>query len=206
MKIYIYGYNGNMAKRYRAILHELGHTVGGIDIEDQEYGFAHEDADAYIVATPTAGHIDDLYALEFCGRPILCEKPITKDIEELEVLLEDFKKSGTKLQMVSQYDYLIDDISTGHTVYNYFKSGGDGLAWDCINIIKHAKGIISIRNNSPIWTCKINGQKLNISQMDAAYIEMIADWLGNPDRTDFNGILRAHKKAAELDNLWKTSL
>jgi len=188
-----------MAKRYRAILRELGHETGGIDVGDDEYSFGHEDADAFIVATPTECHVADLYDLEHCNRPILCEKPITKNIEELEVLLEDFKTSGTKLQMVSQYDYLVDDTTSGMTSYNYFKTGNDGLGWDCINIIKHARGHISIRNTSPVWTCKINGQRINISQMDSAYIEMMTDWLKHPEYTDFRGILNAHKKVRDWE-------
>ena len=205
MKVYIYGYNGNMARRYRAILSRLGHEAGGEDL-GTIHGFSLAEADAVIVATPTDTHARLLMDLRDSGKPILCEKPITKRLDELEHVLQALKGTGTKLQMVSQYDYLVDDDFEGPTVYDYFKSGSDGLYWDCINIIKHARDYVRVSNDSPVWKCMINGQKLNIGLMDRAYIEMIKDWLANLKQpTDYAGIWRAHKKVHDLEAKWLAS-
>jgi hypothetical protein len=198
LKIYIFGYKGNMARRYRAILRHLGHKAGGEDT-DGVHEFTQREADAIIVATPTATHCEILHDLRDSGLPILCEKPITKSMTQLETLLDDLKKAGTKLEMVSQYDYLVDPCAVGDTSYDYYRSGGDGLAWDCINIIKHAKGTVTLAAESPVWRCTINGQVLSLRDMDHAYVEMMDHWLRDPTRTDFDKIYAAHKKAHDME-------
>lgn len=194
-KVYIYGYAGNMGQRYRAILGALGHTWMGEDVGDRSVGTV-EESDAIIVATPTDTHVEVLRALKDCGKPVLCEKPITMDVTELRALMAELVVAGTKLQMVSQYDYLIDPKSKGPTFYDYFKSGRDGLAWDCIQIISHAKGEVVLKNESPIWQCQINGKLLDISKMDSAYAAMVRDWLEAP-RNDVSRILDSHQKVVE---------
>lgn len=198
MKVYLFGYNGNMARRYRAILDFLGHEHGGEDV-DGVHGFPHKDADALIVATPTYTHCDLLQHLRRCGKPILCEKPLSTFPAQLEACLTELKEAGTRLSMVSQYDYLIDPKAEGETIYDYYRSGADGLFWDCINIVKHAKGPITLRNKSPFWKCMVNGQILNIEDMDYAYIDMMEDWLKYPGTTDFDGIRAAHRKVYALE-------
>lgn len=131
-------------------------------------------------------------------KPVLCEKPICKDPDELLALMAECRKAGTRLQMVSQYDYLVDRKSHGPSHWDYYKSGGDGLAWDCIQIIGHAKERPSLKNMSPIWSCMINGKPLQIEQMDFAYIWMIRDWLDKP-RDDIDRILESHKAVAKWE-------
>lgn len=204
MKIFMLGAHGNMARRYTAILKYLGHEVHGFDVPGftEKHPLAEQvkvdaiTADAVIVATPTDTHAKLLSFLSDCTRPILCEKPISKDLHELERVLSECKSKGARLQMVSQYDYLVDAESKGDTIYDYYKSGADGIEWDCINILYHAKGSVTLRNESPVWTCTINGQPLNIRDMDHAYVEMLDHWLRDPTRTDYDRIWEAHKKAA----------
>jgi hypothetical protein len=206
VKVYIAGAKGNMGRRYSAILRHLGHEVSGFDLphfqgfgDDMAADIASEaeQSDAVIIATPTDTHARLLTFFRQCERPILCEKPISKNMKEVERLLVQLQRSD--FQMVSQYDYLIDDVDEGPTVYDYFRSGTDGIYWDCINVIKHAKGYVRVANDSPVWKCQINGQKLNLGLMDQAYVEMIRDWLANPRRTDVDGIWKAHKKVHDLE-------
>ncbi len=125
-------------------------------------------------------------------KPILCEKPICKDPDELLALMAECRRAGTRLQMVSQYDHLVG-TGTGPSYWNYFKSGNDGLAWDCIQIIGLAKERPVLDNTSPIWSCMINGLKIYIEQMDKAYILMIREWLLRP-RDDIERIITSHLK------------
>ena len=201
MKIYIAGARGVMGTRYAAILRHLGHDVWGFDLPD--FGPSHEFAaqvsaeamasDGIIIATPTETHVPLLRFFAYCGRPILCEKPITTKVDELDDLVWDLVKAGARVQMVSQYDHLVDGRSEGPTVYDYYRHGADGLAWDCINIIYHARGRTELREQSPTWSCVINGKVLSLGDMDRAYVEMIEQWLRDP-RSDLERIIEAHRK------------
>ncbi len=133
------------------------------------------------------------------GKPILCEKPICKSMGELHLLIAECRVAGTKLQMVSQYDYMVGDRNRrGPSHWNYFKSGNDGLAWDCIQIIGLACALPDLKNDSPFWSCSINGMELHIEDMDKAYNWMIFDWLKNP-RDDFDRILATHQKVIDWE-------
>lgn len=171
-KIAVLGCKGNMGRRYTAILKLLGHMSIGVDIDTP--GIL-SGIDGAIVATPTHTHfslITDLIGLDI---PILCEKPISKNYEEI---LAVCAIDELNLRMINQYEmYDIPDNYGGKTYYNYFKTGSDGLLWDCINIIGLAKGDVDIKNDSPIWDCFINGFRLDLGDMDEAYIANIEDWL-----------------------------
>lgn len=206
MKIAVIGANGNMGKRYRVILRYLGAEVVPIDI-----GTSQEDlgnCDGFLIATPTDTHIKliDYYALY--GKPILCEKPLSFDVEAIKDVCRSRK---LKLRMINQYQYFeerrkaklkdikvlrIDD-GAPKTSYNYYKSGGDGLLWDCINIIGLAEGTVDLSNESPIWECTLNGVPLDLSDMDLAYIWNLRDWMEKLDHNK-SYIIQAHERVREF--------
>lgn len=195
-KVFIVGILGNMGTRYKTICEYLGHEVYGRD-KFFPSKFSPTEADCFIIATPTEDHIDDIGEYSSFGKPILCEKPLTKDIEKLEVLEEFLIRNGRKhlVSMVNQYAQLFKGGS-GHTYYKYFKSGKDGLAWDCINILGLGRGKVRLSNDSPVWECKINGKKLSLANMDKAYVRMIHHWLRNP-KSNFDYAKKAHLKVIE---------
>jgi myo-inositol 2-dehydrogenase/D-chiro-inositol 1-dehydrogenase len=57
------------------------------------------DADAVIIATPTANHPDDLAAAAAAGLPIFCEKPISLDLGSTAAALEVVERAGVELQI-----------------------------------------------------------------------------------------------------------
>ena len=57
------------------------------------------EADAVIVATPTANHPDDLAAAAAAGVPILCEKPISLDVASTAAALDGVQRAGVELQV-----------------------------------------------------------------------------------------------------------
>ena len=186
----IVGCWGNMASRYKAILNMLGIAYYGVDINHaQDVG----EVDGVIICTPTQTHCDMIKHYSQMNVPILCEKPITKDPDKLADLLKFCRENGVNLQMINQYAHMGVGKFPSDTYYNYFKSGSDGLHWDCINIRGLAKGEVTLGNDSPIWQCKVNGSHLDIKLMDYAYVEMIKSWLANPtDNLDY--IKHAHNK------------
>lgn len=199
MKIYIFGNKGNMGRRYAAVLKLLEHEAVGGDVgdkvlDDREFG----NYDGFIIATPTDTHLDYIEFLLKCGKPVLCEKPFATNAgAQLRNVLQEAEAAKMQLSMVSQYDFLGFQGSYGATSYDYYKSGPDGLAWDCINIIRKAKASIRLKNESPIWKCTINGTALCPNMMDQAYIEMIDSWLTKKYEPQYDMILAAHEKVVD---------
>ena len=202
MKVYIIGSRGNMASRYKTILNFMGHEISGHDMSSKVDGdFTPFEADRIIIATPTSTHASELLkALEF-KKPILVEKPITTNFDDLNGILDAVEESKVNVEMVSQYDYMpFSKTRTGKTIYNYFKHGGDGLVYDCINIIYHSNSTPELREDSPFWQCVINGDHLRIQDVDQSYVSMISHWLHSP-RNDIERMYIAHKKCRDL--IWQ---
>ena len=199
MSILIIGANGSMGSRYKAILKSLGKDWLAYDTEGGDstsYSRKLGAADGYIIATPTDTHKDYIEALAPLGKPILCEKPVVKDMGELNNLVLMLKDENANFSMTSQYQELVDDESSGYTYYDYFRTGNDGLRWDCIQIIGLAKGDYSVGNTSPIWNCQINGKRLSLEHMDHAYVTFVSKWLDKPGQS-LNKIRDMHLKVAE---------
>jgi len=206
MSYLIIGSKGSMGKRYEAIFKYLKEPVVGVDKEISIKAIVDlaKDSDGIILATPTDTHYAFLMKLLPLGVSILCEKPITRDLQELSKILEVANKCKTPLTMVNQYRELVSeaDMSHGLTEYDYFRTGSDGLAWDCLNIVGLAKDQINLKNKSPIWRCKINGTSLKISDMDFAYVSMIRKWLKGQLRQAHEYIYTAHQKAERLSHAY----
>lgn len=188
----VIGSQGNMGKRYCAILTALGVEYIGLDIRQSNYDQNVEDAvyrsSKIIVATPTPKHLETIQLIGSIKRSgaikpahVLCEKPIVTKSDSLRWVRKE-QESGIRVFSVNQYahhpEYSVFSRTSGRTYYNYFKSGGDGLEWDCFQLFVLAKGSVALNNSSPIWSCRINGHQINISGMDIAYVNMIQDFLG----------------------------
>jgi hypothetical protein len=217
-KILVIGSQGNMGKRYMLILKHLGHSPFGFDLkkdtptpidEIEKYG---ERFDGIIIATPTSHHLNVINLYKRSGLPILCEKPFTNNYKRhCEMLHEVIEDKDLKIRMVNQYEYYENKrldhlkIIKEHeihelpkiTKYNYFKTGQDGLLYDCINILGLAKHKFDIQNNSPIWQCTINGFICRMDQMDHAYVWNVKDWLEKFD-SNKEYIIKAHEKVWSL--------
>lgn len=212
--ILIIGSTGNMGRRYCAILDRLGEDWSGVDIltPKHERMRLEREADKIIIATPTSTHYTILKQLSNNKKivPILCEKPLTKNMVQLELI----KEMDLPLTMVFQYVFcqeaypgikasIIHNNEKYSTYFNFYKHGADGILWDCIQIIALAKGNILLQETSPEWTCHINGFKLDDGTMDLAYIKMIKFWIENPGVNSFD-IYEAHEKVKMLEDIYGT--
>jgi hypothetical protein len=161
-----------------AILNYLHHDTHGVDLHDVIPA-----AERYIIATPTGTHLDILSGIiEKYGiagdLSILIEKPVTKRPELLGIVA----KTKNKVWMVNQYAYAKNGRGMylhQRTGYDYFNSGDDGLAWDCIQLIHLAKGPIVLKNESPRRLCTINGNFVPLDMVDDLYVRMIKDFIGD---------------------------
>ncbi len=174
----IVGGLGNMGRRYTAVLRSLGVNPLICDFGD-EGNYIEYDFDSIIIATPTENHTKNCLDYLRLGRPVLCEKPLSKDIHEVAMLCEMAEQHELRFEMVNQYKYckIYESIGEDLTYYNYFQTGKDGLAWDCISIIAMAEFFPVIKNDSPVWSCSINGRELRREYMDQAYVDMVEAWL-----------------------------
>lgn len=204
MSILIVGSEGSMGKRYQAILNYLGKEWHGIDIGSsyEMMEDAYKRASAFIIATPTDTHLSCIYKVRRLGKPILCEKPITKEVSKLKQLFQDLDFAKVPFHMMYQYKNLIPHyvLGEGKSYYNYFRHGNDGLVWDALQIIGLSKNDPVLEEDSPIWKCRINGHFLSLNYMDEAYVTSVIDFIkGVPQ--DYGEIIAMHEKASELANV-----
>lgn len=194
MSTLIIGGLGSMGRRYSAVLSYLREPYYAVDRESSPAAiksFASR-ASRILICTPTETHLGIIKRLMTLGKPILCEKPICKNLDDLNELMSSVRHFGTKLNMVMQYTELVSSNGAGDSEYDYFRHGNDGLAWDCLQIIALAKGHLSLREDSPVWKCKINGQTLDLSSMDMAYVNHIRRWIGGGMSQDLNWLYDIH--------------
>jgi hypothetical protein len=199
MSVLLVGSAGNMGTRYQAVLKYLQVPFRGIDIYNKNklHDFAKE-SKHIIIATPTVNHIDMIKELTPYQLPILCEKPITKSPERFYEL--DFAK--LRLNMVCNYEYMDFHMPPAFrdqlTYYDFYKSGDDGLIWDCIQLFKLKSGPVYLNNKSPVWKVYINGAKVSRSSVDVSYIKMCKHFLMGNIKTCAEDLFDLHCKVKKV--------
>lgn len=191
--ILVIGANGSMGTRYQAILKHLGAPFICVDIGSKLEDIRDKTITGVIIASPTETHLSFIELFAALGVPILCEKPLSKNKSELQQIKSIVEEHNVNLTMTMQYKMLDQRDIDGDTEYNYFKHGNDGLSWDCIQIIGLARGQVFLREDSPIWKCTLNGNKLSIADMDQAYIDFVKHWLKEPG-DDIDELIDIHEK------------
>jgi hypothetical protein len=151
----------------------------GVDIGQ----FIPPPASHYLVATPTDTHLAVIKNIAMKNARILVEKPICRldKATNMQTLRDACDAHRDRIFMVNQYAYCPDPGGLGETSYDYYNSGDDGLAWDCIQLIHLSRSKISLKTNSPVWKCSINGHRLTHEVVDQAYVEMVKDFISNGD-------------------------
>lgn len=200
--IHIIGNLGNMGRRYASILRYLDINCTGHDRDTIPDSNLMKSADGFIIASPTALHLRHCESLFQYGRPVLAEKPLTTDLKLLDCFEFKNKSNLEHLTLVNQYSYLVGPENNGETYYSYFKSGSDGLYFDCLNVIGMAKSKPQLDNLSPVWSAKLNGKKLFSSQMDMAYVNMVDSWLRNPVSNYIYARIAHDKTKKLMDGNW----
>lgn len=194
--ILLLGSNGSMGRRYQAILNHLSVPYIPLDIGQQ--CFHSKFIQGTIIATPTETHSTLIKQVADYG-PILCEKPICKSLAEMNETLDFIRDEGVKFTMMNQYSLLDDPFSAGHTHYDYYNTGKDGTVWDCMQIIGAARSTVTIKSESPIWSCVLNGKKISIEQMDHAYLKFVKLWLEFKPLQTLDYIREMHYKVREYE-------
>ena len=195
MRVLVIGGLGSIGSRYVAILKYLGHEpiIQDIKIHHSVQDITKREFDRAIIATPTDTHYDNCKVLIATGKPFLCEKPLSKNLKECEELTElDRNKFG---RVVINYAY----ITSKPIGYDYYKTGNDGLYWDCCQLI-YLNPEIDLQNSSPTWTL-LNEHKEVVPyyELERSYITMVKDWMA--DNCDFDLECGAEMTNAVLDRM-----
>jgi hypothetical protein len=194
----IIGSNGSMGRRYQAILKHLE-----VPFECYDIGTGTQDwsrFDNFILATPTDLHFRYVKNLEVFKKPILCEKPLSTDHSEFVRILD----ASCPISMMMQYAYFDRDYAHGKTKYDFYNHGKDGLVWDCFQIIALARGEVEVKESSPIWHCTLNGQEIDLKQMDRAYVWAVRRFLDGiyiPKEK----LLEYHLKVKSYEEKWRST-
>lgn len=210
MKIGLIGSEGSIGKRWKSIIN-TDHSLEGhyFDVALNNGPSFYEklrkkDLDLVLVATPTETHYSVLSSIKETGTNarILCEKPITKNLNDLIEILS----WGLDLTMVYQYFYAYGSNGSdlkGHdedigTYYNSFHSGSDGLAWDCIQLIAlhDFKKKLRLENSSYIWKCTINDCRIERNKIDESYAIFLRQWKEKRYTQSDRMLIHAHLMAA----------
>lgn len=184
MKILVLGARGNMGRRYCAILRHLGQEVVEADIGDR---WTDLEFDKAIVATPTPGHAYDCLQLAMRKKSFLCEKPLSTNPREIEDLILYCEANGVDGRMVCNWKFAgmpagCSWLPGFHEVnYSNWRTGSDGTAWDCIQLIYLAKGGgIKIEVGAPCFRASIDYWHITLENIEQSYIKMVDYWLNKP--------------------------
>jgi hypothetical protein len=197
MKILVIGSKGNMGRRYTAILKYLGHEVIGLDLDNFQAIFHYEKNDitcpnSYeaslkttinraIIATPIDKHYEWCVWCINNKIPFLCEKPISKDIDEIKNLMAFSENAGVDGRMVCNWAFIhsYETLLPGENgiTLDYYNTGNDGF-WDLIQPVYLGKKF-TLRKKSPAYICTTNGHIVNQYNFDWSYVNMIKKWLEN---------------------------
>lgn len=208
LKVGLLGSNGSMGRRYKAILNFLGVSFVEYDPsltrgKGDLTRFMSVPCTHYIIATPTDTHEEVAAALmQTEGRNLLIEKPVCTSSEDVRSLLEQAKDTSTTITVMMQYKYIDrSELQNAPTIsyYNFYNTGKDGLLWDCFQVIAFDKtGVIKLYNDSPMWSCSINGYQLYQSSVDKAYVTFVRNWLAGNEVQSPEDIIKWHEKVEDL--------
>jgi len=176
--ILVVGFDGNMGRRYTAILKYLDVDTIGIDLRDKwpvpsQYTRA-------IVATPIDTHYKICKRLIQLKKDFLCEKPVSKSNNEIRDLIRLCKFNGVDGRMVCNWAMVLPRMTHGinenKIFIDYYNSGNDGF-WDYIQPVYLSKlDDLIIRKISPVFKCKINYQSAKSECFDLSYVKIIRFW------------------------------
>lgn len=177
--ITVIGGQGSMGKRYCAILRWLQCNYQSQDLKG---GCSLADArrsEAWIIASPTDSHFGWCKKAIEHGIPFLCEKPLSKSIDECAELIDLADEHDAEGYVVNNYHYAIRNLkksSEPKLQYDYYNHGKDHYLWDCCQLL-NINGEVKLNFDSPTWEFLVDGCKVPYNTIERSYIEMVDDFV-----------------------------
>jgi Oxidoreductase family, NAD-binding Rossmann fold len=179
--VLLLGGAGSIGTRYQAILKSIKVPYLVYDAE-QEDGFScngeknlsNISFDKAIICTPTDTHMNYVSQLIHLGKTFLCEKPLAKTEDELQTK-EDYPFGF----VVCNYKFITKAYGMNPKLtYDYYKTGQDGLLFDCCQII-YLDPECELDNQSPLWDFTVNGHPIPYRSLELSYVQMIKSFIWN---------------------------
>lgn len=184
MNVLVIGASGNMGRRYCSILQYLRQTPIKVDIGDNCFGC--QEYTHAIIATPTDTHFEICKKLAELDKTYLCEKPLSKNPDEIKELIAIEGRTKSKGYMVNNWSFATGfvgaffGINKDMVYYNNWNTGKDGVLWDCIQLIYLAKDFnIQICTGSPVFRAFCGDNNVSLTDIDKSYISMIDNFLSS---------------------------
>lgn len=209
MRVMIIGSCGNIGSRYAAIVRYLGHEVVPYDIKLKLPGLPQE-YDCCIIATPISDHTGYLKKMILDGTPVLCEKPISNRIEDVQNIVRvicqlqgpaETRTRTVHAFMVNNWAFVGGEcrppMSEGRIVINTYNTGPDG-DWDLIQPLYLVEDIdnFELCKKHPGLYVEISGHVYGRDDFDESYVDMVKCFLdrdyGNLWPVEY--ILEAHDR------------
>jgi hypothetical protein len=175
MKVLLAGGLGRIGKRYMAILKYMDQPF---DITDPAYDDSQPklaDYDSVIIATPTHTHYQWCLKCAEAQVPFLCEKPLSKSLNECADL-SYLTKVGF---VVCNYKYVVKPFfgwrANIHIEYDYYNPGDD-LEWACCQLI-YLDPKAELKSESPILKLRVNNRRIDYYKIEESYISMLTDFI-----------------------------
>lgn len=208
MNICIIGNSGNMGSRYQKKIESIVSTqpihITGYEIDDFNNKKPLPIANKFLVCTPTNSHYEVLkFVMDQSRAPILCEKPISKNINEVMELCDIAQNKKIRLNMVNNWSLVtIPPLERNRNCiyYSCSNTGKDGLPYDLIQLLHLAHDWnFYFTNKAPEGAFNVHiNQDLDITReiIELSYNRMLQFWIEDRWKYmwDVNDIRLAHKK------------
>ena len=129
-------------ERAGRVVEELGATTAAVSSEPEGI-----ECDAVIVATPPASHHALVTGAIDAGRHVLCEKPLSEDLAEVEDMTRRAEEAGRTLLVGMNFRYL----ATSQRIRRYAEGGELGrLGFAQFSYVRHRDGRRADLNDYPL--------------------------------------------------------
>lgn len=184
--ILIIGSRGSIGTRYRTILEDMGESYCEYDpainsLEDDAFDpMVFEKA---IIASPTNTHFKYCNLMMDLKKPFLCEKPLSQNLEECELLAKRQRTEKYKGYVVNNWNFLIPEGEKVRSIeYDYYRTGPDGFCWDLAQPIyigfKH-NAKLHLHKKSALWNVRINNESVQYRDIEWSYLDMISAFIND---------------------------
>lgn len=182
MRIAIIGIAGNMGQRYKAVCEYLGHEVRGwdVDVSNKQLLDTMNWCERVIIATPVEQHISGIHLCCSWKKDFLCEKPVSKDVEECMAVAQACKAAGVDGRVVCNWKFLAGVSRQKNMIGTMLRiahwAGADGL-FDFVQPLYLCKSLQGFTNAIGPVFC-VNDGLITYTQVDFdwSYIHMVKAW------------------------------